>query len=211
MAEEFVNEAPEELPEEQGRPGRELYEWLQMVLGCVLVAVLVFNCFARLTRVDGGSMDNTLEDGELMLVWSLGYQPKHGDIVVLNKTTTIFPGHSESKAIVKRVIATENQTVDIDFEEGIVYVDGTPLDEPYTYTDTNISEGMVFPLTVEEGCVFLMGDNRNESMDSRDPEIGMVDEREILGKAVFLLLPGEGTWKHPAERNFSRIGGLSNG
>ena len=87
LAEEFVNESPEELPEEKGRPGRELFEWLQMVLGCVLMAVVVFNCFARLTRVDGGSMDNTLQDGELMLVWSLGYEPRQGDIVVLNKTT----------------------------------------------------------------------------------------------------------------------------
>lgn len=181
---------PEELPEEKGCPGRELYEWLQMVLGCVLVAVLVFNCFARLTRVDGSSMDNTLQHGELMLVWSLGYQPKQGDIVVLNKTTTIFPGHSESKAIVKRVIATENQTVDIDYGAGMVYVDGAPLDEPY------IKEEMYFPLDmpethweIPEGSIFVLGDNRNHSTDSRSALLGPIDEDYVLGKVVLGLWP----------------------
>ena len=190
LAEEFVNESPEELPEEKGRPGRELFEWLQMVLGCVLVAVVVFNCFARLTRVDGGSMDNTLQDGELMLVWSLGYEPKQGDIIVLNKTTTIFPGHSESKAIVKRVIATGGQTVDIDYGEGLVYVDGQPLDEPY------IKEEMYFPLDmpethweIPEGSIFVLGDNRNRSTDSRSALLGPVDEDYVLGKVVMALWP----------------------
>ena len=101
--------------------------------------------------------------------------------------------------------------MDIDFRNGIVYVDGEALNETYTYTNTNISEGMEFPLVVEDGCLFLMGDNRNESMDSRNPAIGLVDEREILGKAVFLLMPGDGTWKHPVQRDFTRIGGLNNG
>ena len=190
LAEEMKDLTPEELPQEKGRPGRELYEWLQMVLGCVLVAVLVFNCFARLTRVDGSSMDNTLQHGELMLVWTLGYQPKQGDIVVLNKTTTIFPGHSESKAIVKRVIATENQTVDIDYGAGVVYVDGAPLDEPY------IKEEMYFPLDmpethweIPEGSIFVLGDNRNHSTDSRSALLGPIDEDYVLGKVVLGLWP----------------------
>lgn len=190
LAEERNNLTPEELDEEQGRPGRELYEWLQMVLGCVLAAVVVFNCFARLTRVDGGSMDNTLEHGELMLVWSLGYQPHQGDIVVLNKTTTIFPGYSESKAIVKRVIAIGGQTVDIDYGAGVVYVDGAPLDEPY------IKEEMYFPLDmpethweIPEGSIFVLGDNRNHSTDSRSSLLGPIDEDYVLGKVVLGLWP----------------------
>jgi len=179
-----------DIQEEKGRPGRELYEWLQMVLTCVMAAVLVFNCFARLTRVDGGSMDNTLQDGELMLVWSLGYTPRQGDIIVLNKTTTIFPGRSESSAIVKRVIATENQVVDIDYGAGVVYVDGQHLDEPY------IKEEMYYPLDmpqthwdVPEDCIFVMGDNRNASTDSRSSLLGPIHEDYVLGKAVLSLWP----------------------
>ena len=125
-----VEHSPQVPEEEEAprRPGADLFEWLQMVMACVLAAVVLFNCFARLTRVDGSSMDNTLQDGELMWVWSLGYHPKQGDIVVLNKKTATF---LRERAIVKRVIAVGGQTVDIDYAAGTVYVDGQPLDEPY--------------------------------------------------------------------------------
>ena len=114
----------EESPEEEPRrPGAELYEWLQIFLGCVVAAVVLFNCVARLTRVDGGSMNNTLRDGEIMLIWSLGYTPKQGDIVVLNKTSVLLSDWTEPRAIVKRVIATGGQTVDIDYAAGVVYVE----------------------------------------------------------------------------------------
>ncbi len=175
----------------------------------ILAAVLlVFTFFMRIVVVSGDSMFDTLVDGDCLLLINapLCGELEQGDIVVAS-----MDRFRDGEAIVKRIIATEGQTVDIDFAEGIVYVDNEPLNEPYTFTHTNISEGMAFPLVVEDGCLFLMGDNRNESMDSRDPQIGIVDEREILGKAVLLLLPGEGTWKHPVERDFTRIGGLSNG
>lgn len=198
MSEEFESNFPpqeEIVPEdaapdgEERKPGRELFEWLQMIMGCVLVAVVLFNCFARLTRVDGDSMNNTLENGELMLVWSLGYTPKQGDIVVLNKTTADFLGN---RAIVKRVIATGGQTVDIDYNTGTVYVDGEPLDEPY------IREEMYLPYVstmqqthweVPEGSIFVMGDNRNASTDSRDDRLGTIDEDYVLGKVVLGLWP----------------------
>ena len=90
---------------------------------------------------------------------------------------------------VKRVIATEGQTVDIDFNEGVVYVDGVAQDEPYTKTLTTLKEGTVFPLVVGEGKVFVMGDNRNNSTDSRDTRVGCVDERDIMGAAVLRVLP----------------------
>ena len=112
--------------------------------------------------------------------------------------------------IVKRVIAVEGQTVDIDSDTGIVYVDGKPLDEPYTkvLNSTSVkSSDLQFPLTVSEGCVFVMGDNRIVSCDSRNPQVGLIDKREILGKAIFLFLPG--TNKGTEERDLSRIGGLS--
>ena len=171
------------------RPGADLFEWLQMIMGCMLAAVVLFNCFARLTRVDGSSMDNTLKDGELMWVWSLGYHPEQGDIVVLNKKTAHFLGN---RAIVKRVIAVGGQTVDINYAAGAVYVDGVPLDEPYIKETMYYSGNPFMQQThweVPEGSVFVMGDNRNNSTDSRDNRLGPVDEDYILGKVVFALWP----------------------
>lgn len=175
--------------EEVKRPGSELFEWLQMIMGCVLAAVLLFNCFARLTRVDGSSMDNTLQDGELMLVWDLGYHPQAGDIIVLNKTTADF---LSNRAIVKRVIATGGQTVDIDYVTGTVYVDGVALDEPYIpepmyNTGAPTMQGTHWE--VPEGSIFVMGDNRNHSTDSRDERLGVIDEDYVLGKVVLALWP----------------------
>jgi signal peptidase I len=107
------------------------------------------------------------------------------------------------------VIAVEGQEVDIDFSRGIVYVDGVALDEPYIYSPTTNFEGIVFPVKVEPGCIFVMGDNRMDSRDSRAPEIGQVDEREILGQAVFLLMPGTGRNEYTIDWDPGRIGGLN--
>ena len=97
--------------------------------------------------------------------------------------------------------------MDVDFETGIVYVDGKPLDEPYTFTPTNTNGGVQFPLEVFDGFVFVLGDNRNGSRDSRYPEIGLIDTREILGKAIYLILPGKGAMGN--ELDYSRIGAIS--
>ena len=146
-------------------------------------------------------MYSTLWDGDyLLLVSNLLYpDPKVGDIVVVSKQT-----YDDGAPIVKRVIAAEGQIVDIDFENGIVYVDGLPIEEEYINTPTNRQEGMSFPLIVEKGCYFVMGDNRNNSRDSRSPDIGQIDRREILGKAILLMLPG--TDGGLRQRDFSRIG-----
>ena len=191
MSEELEQQGmdPVEAEEEKTLPGRGVFEWLQTILGCVLTAVIVFNCFACLSRVDGHSMDPTLEDGELMLVWMLGYQPRHGDIVVLHKTTA--SGHLDA-AIVKRVIATEGQSVDIDYVEGVVYVDGEPLEEDYILEEmwlpsSEHARGTHFE--VPEGEIFVMGDNRNGSTDSRDDRLGTIHEDYVLGKAVAAVWP----------------------
>ena len=211
MSEEFEARAgapqqpPQEGAEEQEKlPQEELFYWLQTLVTAIVCIVLVFTFLGRITRVVGHSMDDTLADGELLAVWSLGYEPEQGDIVVLNKTTADF---LEGEAIVKRVIATDGQTVDIDFAAGNVYVDGELLEEDYIRQPTYLEEGLEFPVTVPEGCVFVMGDNRNDSDDSRDPELGPVDTRQILGRAVFLLFPG--VTADTDKRDFGRIGPLT--
>ena len=159
-----------------------------------MIAVVLFNCVARLTRVDGPSMENTLRDGEIMIIWSLGYTPKQGDIVVVNKTPVVLTGWTGPRAIIKRVIATEGQTVDIDYNAGAVYVDGQPLEEPYLPEEMYLPAGPSMQGThweVPQGSVFVMGDNRNNSTDSRDLQLGPIDNGYILGKAVCALWPTE--------------------
>ena len=133
-----------------------------------------------------------------LALWDDDYQ--HGDIVVLRKDTFL------EEPIVKRVIATEGQTVDIDFVSGAVYVDGELLEEDYINEPTYVEEGTEFPLTVPEGSIFVMGDNRNHSSDSRSSDLGTVDTRYVIGKAVFLLFPGAD--EATGQRDFGRIGPL---
>ncbi len=177
-----------------------LHDFVYFLAAIIVIFLLLF----RVVVVSGTSMNNTLLDGDyLLLLGDLFYgEPKQGDIVVASKSS-----FDNGAPIVKRVIATEGQLVSIDFEKGIVYVDGVALDEPYTLTPTTYEEGMEFPLMVQEGCVFVMGDNRNGSKDSRDPAIGLIDKREILGKVVFLFVPG--TNRNQVQRDFGRIGTVS--
>ena len=187
------------------------YTWQQNVslylhdlVYMLAVVMVLLMLFFRIIIVDGPSMERTLLNGDYMLLVSnLFYKdPQPGDVVVVSKQA-----YDNGKPIIKRVIATEGQTVNIDFTAGIVYVDGVALEEDYTYTLTTIQEGIEFPLKVDEGCVFVMGDNRNDSKDSRHPDIGLIDKREILGKALFLMFPGaDGTGNH---RDFDRIGALN--
>ena len=153
--------------------------------------------------VVGGSMYDTLVNGDrLILISNVLYRnPKAGDIVVASKDS-----FRDGECIVKRVIATEGQEVDIDFTNGNVYVDGVLQEEDYISTPTMLYEGVSFPLVVEEGCIFVMGDNRMDSKDSRSTEIGLIDCREILGKAVFLLFPGKDAIS--GKLDLGRIGGL---
>ena len=198
--EEKNEEITEEETKQREIPGRDLYEWTQALVGSVLAVVLVFTFLIRLIGVDGHSMVPTLQNGDRLLVLSslLDHDYEYGDIVVLREESFL------EEPIVKRVIATEGQTVDIDFEAGIVYVDGEALDETYINEPTYMEEGTEFPLTVPEGCIFVMGDNRNHSSDSRDSRLGTVDTRCVLGKAVFLAFPGADDVT--GKREFGRIG-----
>ncbi len=181
---------------------REAYEWVQALVCSVLAVVLLFTFVIRLIGVDGHSMVPTLQDGDRLLVLNSylcgGYET--GDVVVLRKESFL------PTPIVKRVIATEGQVVDIDFSSGIVYVDGVRLHEGYVREGTFTPEGTAFPLAVPEGCVFVLGDNRNNSTDSRDARLGTVDARYIIGRAVFLAFPGPDA--DTGERAYGRIGGI---
>lgn len=196
------NEKELELQDTDGaqRKGRELYDWVQALVYSVLAVVLVFTFLVRLIGVDGHSMVPTLQDQDRLLVITslLDHTYRAGDVVVLRKASFL------PEPIVKRVIATAGQTVDIDFATGSVFVDGKLLDEPYINELTLSEEGTKFPLTVPQGSVFVMGDNRNHSSDSRDSRLGTVDTRYILGRAVLLLVPGVDSVS--GKRDFSRIG-----
>ena len=166
-----------------GAFAEELYDWIQALVTALLCSIIVFIFVGRLIGVQGFSMEHTLENKDRIIMSNLFYEPKQGDIVVV--TVKSF----SNEPIVKRIIATEGQTVDINFETGDVTVDGIVLREPYIAETTRRKIDMIFPATVPEGCIFVMGDNRNASTDSRDSRIGMVDKRCILGRVYAVLLP----------------------
>ncbi|MBQ4544766.1 MAG: signal peptidase I [Oscillospiraceae bacterium] len=173
---------------EQNNPSssvkNEIFDWVQNITYILSAIVLIFIFLIRIVGVDGESMVPTLHDKDWLVISNLFYEPEQGDIVVLSKDSFL-----DGKMIVKRIIATENQTIDIDFEKGIVYIDGEEIYEPYIADKTHRQFDMTFPATVPENCVFVMGDNRNHSSDSRDASLGMVHESNILGRLVLRLLP----------------------
>ncbi len=175
-----------EKPQETSSFAADCYGFLKTFTALLLVVVILFP-FVQVITVDGSSMIPTLEDHDQLLLQKVGYEPEQGDIVVLRKDF----GHV-SGPIVKRVIATGGQTVEIDYNTSTVYVDGQPLDESYIWdtmvhpTDPALQETQ---WTVPEGSVFVLGDNRNESYDSRHMELGPVEEDLIIGKAWYVFFP----------------------
>ena len=193
----------DDIMEKESREDQNWYSWLRTLVCVVLATVLVFTLVVRIVRVEKQSMRETLQNGDILLTVNrhLAGELKAGDIVVIKKEY-----FEDGKPIVKRIIATEGQTVDIDFDAGVVYVDGQALEEDYIREPTYLDEGLEFPITVPEGCLFLLGDNRNNSMDSRYPDLGPVDVRCVIGKAVVLVFPGKTA--ETGKRDFGRIGGL---
>ena len=170
----------------KGRMGasvRSAYEWAESVGFAVVAVVLVFTFLFRVMSVDGSSMEPALHHNDFILLSGLLYTPQNGDVVVIAPTERL------DVPIIKRVIATEGQTVTIDFEAGVVTVDNQALAEPYVQGLTQQEYDVSFPQTVPEGAVFVLGDNRAGSMDSRDSTVGMVDTRYIMGRALLRILP----------------------
>ena len=163
---------------------RETYDWIQCLISALIICVVFFVFFLRVIDVNGTSMVPTLQNADKMLVSGLFYKPKAGDVVVFKKDS-----YDPNKALVKRVIATEGQEINIDFDNGIVYIDDVPIKEDYINEITKRKLDFIGPKTVPEGCVFVMGDNRNASTDSRDSRIAMVDSRLIIGRAYYVIYP----------------------
>ncbi len=169
-----------------------IYEWAEAIIAALIIVTLFFSAFFRVAEVYGTSMIPNLYSGNRILLTGIYTKPTDGDVVV------IAPNGSEDVPLVKRVIATENQTVNIDRTSGKVSVDGVELDET-RYIGNNRTDqqsDLQFPLTVPSGHVFVLGDNRSVSKDSRSTDIGFIDQKNIIGKALLVIFP------------FDRIGGI---
>lgn len=163
----------------------EAYDWVEWFISIIICVVFLLTFAIRTVGVYGISMEPNLHEGDRLVATRLGGAFQYGDIVAITQPNSI------NEPLIKRVIATGGQTVDIDFEAGSVTVDGKLLDEPYI-AETMTTDGQYdvqFPVTVPEGYYFCMGDNRNNSWDSRAEDIGMIDGRYILGKAIFRFAP----------------------
>lgn len=196
--------------EEKLSIGEQCYMLLHDLVYILAFVTLFFVFALRIVSVVGSSMYPTLVDKDYVaLLSNVLYREddiENGDIVV------VLAPEFDDEPIVKRVIATAGQTVDIDFDAGIVYVDGVALQEDYTNAPTYrqfYDQGTALPLTVDEGHIFVMGDNRNKSSDSRLASIGQIDTDYVLGKVVFLVVPGTDEEEGNGTRDFGRIGTLS--
>ena len=214
--EEVTETITEEKKDKKKSIGKEIWEWVYTLAIAIIVAMLIKGFLFDIVRVDGLSMFPTLMNNDRLIVTKLGYKPHQGDIIILDSeyknredyyhklavsedkdelsfidklfASRNMPDNLKKKYYVKRIIAMPGQTIDL--ENGNVYVDGVQLDEPYyDGTTSSIDPTVEYPVTVEEGCVFVMGDNRNHSKDSRSSELGQVPYEAILGKSQLRLWP----------------------
>lgn len=170
---------------EHSRYTQAVYDWAKTIVTSVSVVVLLLTFVFRMTYIDGPSMENTLHDGDRVILTNIGYSPEVGDIVAISK------GMILEETLIKRIIALEGQTIKIDYDKGQVIVDGAIIDEPYIKDLTRVRSNWEIPYVIPEGFAFVMGDNREISRDSRDFEIGLIDVDNIIGKAQFRIYPFE--------------------
>ncbi len=188
MNNEKLNQNSEVTPPDETNMPSLLFDIVETLSITACAVLLIFTFICRIAFVDGESMANTLHEGNALLVSDFLYKPERGDIVTFQQINK----HNGQKPLVKRIIAVGGETIDIDFDTWTVTIDGEPLnEEEYRYLDPKhkILSDYDYPLTVPEGYVFVMGDNRNGSMDSRDSRVGLVDERFIIGRVIFRFYP----------------------
>lgn len=185
--------------------GHEFLDLIETVAISVFIVGFIFTFLFRIAVVQGPSMENTLIDGQKLIMSNLFYKPHNLDIVVIdNQRGHVFENQSEvgehsgtEKHIVKRVIAVAGQTVDIDFDNSIVYVDGKVVDNSFVKSEWHNNSGaFTYPITIPEGYIYVLGDNRVVSNDSRGSEVGLVPVEDVIGKCIFRIYP------------FSDFGGL---
>ncbi|MGN0607275.1 MAG: signal peptidase I [Oscillospiraceae bacterium] len=180
----------------------DLMDMAESVLYAVFIVLLLFTYVLRIATVEGSSMEPTLQNDDRLIVSDIFFTPKQKDIIIIkSEKAHLFADESETeviesdglnKRIVKRVIATEGQTVDIDFELGDVYVDGEKIYESYIADLTTRDEGAFdYPITIPEGYLFVMGDNRMWSKDSRHPEVGLIKNEDVSGHVILRIAPFE--------------------
>ncbi len=178
-----VNKGAESVENPASEFSATCFDWLESLTQALVLVVTIMAFFLRPVSVIGTSMLNTLHDADKVIVLKYGYVPKDGDVVVIR------PIKNLDEAIIKRVIATEGQTLSIDFSDGSVTVDGKKLDEPYIRERMWVQGDGDIPSVIPKGYCFVMGDNRNGSLDSRFKDVGLVPNDKILGKAVCIIFP----------------------
>lgn len=174
----------------------ELLDYVEIFIFSACAVLIIFSFFLRICRVDGPSMNQTLTHGEILITTNIAYEPQQRDIIVFHQTNEQRDRYNEP--IVKRVIATAGQYVKIDFEKALVYVSNDAVfeetdilnEQDYIYLDIGKWKmSGTLETYVPQGKIFVMGDNRNNSADSRGQDIGLVDTRRVLGKVIFRLFP----------------------
>ena len=159
------------------------YEWIDSVMGAIIIIFILFTFLFRAVGVDGKSMQPTLQNGDWLAISGINFEPRRGDIVVVTQPNDVH------EPLIKRIIALGGETIDINFVTHEIKINGETIDEPYIAQPTQRSFDVEFPLAIPEGFVFVMGDNRNNSKDSRASGVGLIDQRYILGKTRFRIFP----------------------